>query len=112
MGGHLCHCQRDPAPAAREQTGLGRGGWKFGFKRAAESVALCFGPLMGPLCSLLLDCPQCSVLKVKTRLLFNVFPDIRVIQEKYKELTEVVGYKMEMNIFLYEGVDCIYFYCV
>lgn len=88
VGGHLCHCQKDPAPAAREQTGLGRGGWKFSFKRAAESVALCFGPLMGPLCSLLLDCPQCSVLKVKTRLLFNVFPDIRVIQEKYKELTE------------------------
>lgn len=44
-------------PAAREQTGLEGVGWEFSLKRAAGSTALCV--LMGPLCSLILNCPQC-----------------------------------------------------
>lgn len=49
---------------------------------------------------------------MKTRLLLNIFPDISDTGKILRVNRKVIGYKMEMNIFLGEGVDCISFYCV
>lgn len=78
------------APATREQTSLERVGWKFSLKCPAESVALCFVQLLGPLCSLILDCPQCRVLKVKTRL--RVYFPVSDTGKTLRVNRKVIGY--------------------